>query len=133
MRSIQPTISEAFKRVLKDDGFVIITCPDLQALGERIAKGELETPMYVSPAGPIAPLDTLYGLRRSIAQGNLYMAHHTGFTLKTLGQACARAGFGTVIGFRRPNKYDLWVLAAKPKLDESKTQELAKTYLIPLS
>src|SRR5829696_1168427 len=31
----------AIRRVLKPDGFVILTCPDLQTIGERLASGDI--------------------------------------------------------------------------------------------
>ncbi|WP_262271731.1 class I SAM-dependent methyltransferase [Microvirga yunnanensis] len=98
-----PVALEAMRRVLKQDGFVILTCPDLQTIGERLAAGDLETALYKSRSGPVSPLDMLYGFRPSMRRGNLYMAHHTGFTLKTLAAACTEAGFAKFLGLRRPS------------------------------
>jgi len=70
--------------VLKDDGFAVITCPDLQPVCALVAEDKLTDTAYMSPAGPIAPLDILYGLRSALAAENLYMAHRVGFTLKVL-------------------------------------------------
>jgi predicted SAM-dependent methyltransferase len=88
-----PVALAEFHRVLKPGGFALITLPDLQKVAELVAADGLEDVAYVSPAGPIHPLDMLYGWRRSIAEGNLFMAHHTGFTARTLDQALRRAGF----------------------------------------
>jgi predicted SAM-dependent methyltransferase len=41
-----PLALGAMRRVLKPDGFVILTCPDLQSIGERLAAGEIDTPIY---------------------------------------------------------------------------------------
>lgn len=101
-----------FLRVLRPGGFALITLPDLQRVAELVAADRLEDPAYLSPAGPIAPLDTLYGHRASIARGNLFMAHHTGFTATTLDGALRRAGFGTVRTQRLG--FDLWAYAEKP-------------------
>ena len=49
-----------------------------------MAEGKLTDAAYVSPAGPIAPIDVLFGYRPQLAIGNLYMAHHCGFTEKAL-------------------------------------------------
>jgi ubiquinone/menaquinone biosynthesis C-methylase UbiE len=106
-----PTALKEFRRVLKSHGFALITCPDLQAVAQLIVDGGLLRPAYHSPAGPITPLDMLYGHRGSISRGNLYMAHHGGFTMETLIQALREAGFRTVAGRRRPRNYDLWALA----------------------
>ncbi len=99
-----------FRRVLKSDGMVVLTCPDLQSVCALVADDKLEEAAYVSPAGPIAPLDILYGLRSAMAAGNLYMAHKTGFTAKSLDRALRESGFQTVVVERGPF-FDLWALA----------------------
>jgi SAM-dependent methyltransferase len=106
-----PVALREFHRVLREDGFALITLPDLQKTAELIAADKLEDMAYMSPAGPITPLDTLYGHRPSLARGNLFMAHHTGFTAKTLGNALVRAGFGRVRVKR--SGFDLWARADK--------------------
>lgn len=70
-----PVALAEFLRVLKPNGFAVITCPDLQAVCALVAEDKLTEPAYTSPAGPITPLDILYGLRSSMQKGNLYMAH----------------------------------------------------------
>lgn len=116
-----PRALAEFKRVLKPDGFAIITCPDLQSVAELIARDSLEETAYLSPAGPIAPLDIVFGHRASLAAGNLYMAHRTGFTLKTLIAALQKAGFASVAGLRRKNPaFDLWIVAS-PQVHERET------------
>jgi SAM-dependent methyltransferase len=82
-----PVALQEFHRTLDGDGFVLITLPDLQSVAELVAQDKLEDTAYMSPAGPIAPIDILYGHRASISEGNLYMAHRTGFTTKTLSAA----------------------------------------------
>ena len=78
-------------------------------VAELVAQDRLEEPAYVSPAGPIAPLDILYGHRPQIAAGNTYMAHRTGFTARTLGQALVRAGFARAMVQR--DGFELWAVA----------------------
>ena len=48
-----------------------------------------------------------------LARGNLYMAHRTGFTSRTLEAALRAAGFAKVVMLRRPRALDLWALASK--------------------
>lgn len=99
-----------FRRVLKSDGFALITCPDLEAITRLIADGQMHRVIYTSPAGPITPLDMLYGHSASIASGNIYMAHNTGFTTEQLGRAALEAGFEEVrVGKGR--FLDIWALA----------------------
>ena len=90
-----------FRRVLKDDGFVVLTCPDLQSVCEAVAQDKLTEPLYTSPAGPISAIDILYGYRVSIANGNTYMAHKCGFTYKVLDASFEAAGFVMRAGMRR--------------------------------
>ena len=114
-----PAALAEFRRVLRPDGFVVITCPDLQSVAALIADDKLTEPAYVSPAGPIAPLDILFGLRSALAKGNLYMAHRCGFTQKVLAGTLRSAGFAAVAGKRRAAPvFDLWSLASlKPMAD----------------
>jgi SAM-dependent methyltransferase len=107
------TLAE-FLRVLKPDGFVVLTCPDLQSVAKLIAEDKLDEAAYQSPAGPIAPLDILYGHRAAMARGNLYMAHRCGFTGKTLIQAFLNADFKRAIATHRESPcFDLWIVATK--------------------
>ncbi|KIL97251.1 Methyltransferase type 11 [Paramagnetospirillum magnetotacticum MS-1] len=118
-----------FHRVLKDDGFLVITCPDLQSVCEAVVADRLLEPLYDSPAGPISPLDILYGHRGMIAQGNAYMAHKCGFTYSVLDQCLQGAGFANVIGGRRPKSFDLWMMAFKSETAGPKMQSLAPQFL----
>ena len=124
-----PVAFAEFHRVLKEDGFAIITCPDLQSVAALIAEDKLLDPAYVSPAGPITPLDILFGHRSSMQQGNLYMAHHVGFTQKVLAGTLKSAGFGAVLTIRRPEKFDLWAFAMKQGVSDEELRETAQRYL----
>ena len=117
-----------FHRVLVDDGFVMLTCPDLQSVCELVAEDKLLDAAYVSPAGPIAPIDMLYGLRTSMAAGNLHMAHRSGFTKKTLIGTFEYFGFPSVAGARRRENFDLFCLASKKKLKDNELISLAKSH-----
>lgn len=121
-----PLALAEFKRVLKPDGFVVITCPDLQSVAALIAEDKLTEPAYVSPAGPIAPLDILYGHRPQLARGNLYMAHRCGFTQKVLTGTLQAAGLAMVAASRRGHPaYDLWALATVAPMEEAELRALA--------
>jgi predicted SAM-dependent methyltransferase len=124
-----PVALGEFSRVLRPGGFVIITCPDLQSVCALVAEDKLTEPAYTSPAGPIAPLDILYGLRASMARGNLYMAHRCGFTQKVLAGTLNAAGFASVATARRQHPfYDLWAIASKAKLEEAAVKDIAKSH-----
>lgn len=118
-----------FLRVLSDDGFAVITCPDLKSVCALIAEDKLTEPAYVSPAGPIAPLDILYGHRPPMARGNLYMAHRCGFTQRVLTGTLQAAGFKVVATKARPQHFDLWALASKSARSEDEVRALAAEHL----
>lgn len=114
-----PLALAEFKRVLKPSGFALITCPDLRSVCAQVAADQLTEAAYVSPAGPIAPIDILYGHRASMQAGNLYMAHRCGFTEKVLVGSLSAAGFSQIASLTRPAAFDLWALAtAEPWADQ---------------
>lgn len=121
-----PFAFKEFLRVLKPDGFFVVTCPDLKSVCALVAEDKLTEAAYTSPAGPIAPLDILYGLRQSMARGNLYMAHRCGFTQKVLDGTLRAHGFQTVGSMSRGRApfFDLWALASKSHRPEAEMREL---------
>ena len=116
-----------FLRVLKPTGFVVITCPDLQSVCAVVAQDKLTEAAYTSPAGPIAPLDILYGHRPPMARGNLYMAHRCGFTQKVLTGTLQSAGFAKSASMKRAGApfFDLWIAASKNDMPDEQIMELA--------
>ncbi len=116
-----------FLRVLNDSGFAVITCPDLQSVCELVAQDKLTEDAYVSPAGPVAPMDILYGHRPYLAIGNLFMAHRCGFTQRVLDATLRASGFQTVATLRRGRApfFDLWAIASKAACSEMRIRELA--------
>lgn len=123
------TALREFRRVLRPEGFAIITCPDIQAVAELVAKDRLTEPAYQSPAGPISPLDMLYGHRPSLAGGNHFMAHRTGFTMRSLLAEIRAAGFATAIGRRQaPPAFALWIAATKMQHPEAVLRSLAAAH-----
>lgn len=124
-----PAALMEFKRVLKPEGFLIVTCPDLQSVCALVAEDKLTEPAYTSPAGPISPLDILYGHRPSMARGNLFMAHRCGFTQKVLTGALLQAGFTQTALKRRGHPYyDLWAVATILPMAEEGIRALAAAH-----
>ncbi len=126
-----PLALAEFRRVLKNDGFVVITCPDVQAAAKMIADDKMFETAYQSAAGPITPFDILYSYRPFVAANPEWMSHHCGFTLSTLMTVLKDAGFAVVSGMRRPSGFDLWVLASKSPRTAAELAALAEDYLIP--
>lgn len=119
-----PVALAEFKRVLKDDGFALVTLPDLRAVARHIVNDRLDEPLYVSKAGPISALDVVFGHQASIIAGNHYMAHRTGFTVSSLGQVLIDAGFDEV-RVHEGSRLDLWAIATMPATGEAVFDELA--------
>lgn len=91
-----PKVLGGFFHVLKPGGFAQIRVPDLTELMRRVVQGkiDLEETLYVSPAGPVAPIDVIYGLGRQIETSGVdFFAHKTGFSDQSLARAVERAGF----------------------------------------
>ena len=124
-----PKALQEFLRVLKSDGFLVITCPDLQSVARLIADDKLTETAYTSPAGPIAPIDILYGHRPQLTAGNLYMAHRCGFTLKVLLGTLQANGFSMAAGKQREQLFDLWAVATKNSLPEHELRQLAGMHI----
>ena len=120
-----PVALAEFRRVLKDDGFVILTCPDMQSVCQLVAEERLTETAYMSSAGPIAPLDILYGHRSALAKGNHYMAHRCGFTKKVLLGVLKTAGFPqSLVMQRQAPLFDLWALASNSQRSEDELRSL---------
>jgi SAM-dependent methyltransferase len=118
-----------FARVLRPDGFLVITCPDLQSVAAFIAADKLMEPAFMSAAGPIAPIDIVYGHRPQIAAGNHFMAHRCGFTRRVLDGALRAAGFNSVVSAARAAPFfDLWAVAMKRGGGEAELRALAEAH-----
>jgi SAM-dependent methyltransferase len=118
-----------FQRVLKPDGFLLITCPDLRSVCDLVAQDKLTEPAYQSGMGPICPVDILYGLRSAVAAGNTFMAHRTGFTETSLRQELYSGGFTVVASTTRSHCFDLWAIAAdQNQYSEDQMRNLAQQY-----
>ncbi len=113
-----PIALREFRRVLKPSGFALITLPDMQGVAELVAKGGLTQTAYVSPMGPITPLDMIYGFRPALANNNLFMAHHTGFTGQSLLAELGQAGFAYATVQRHSAALCLWAIGFAEVPDE---------------
>jgi ubiquinone/menaquinone biosynthesis C-methylase UbiE len=95
-----PIALREFRRVLAEEGQLILFVPDLEGLTIS------EDVLFVSFAGPVSALDLIYGHRREIKESP-FMAHHTGFTSESLEAALYEAGFSRVAMKRLPDCYNL--------------------------
>ena len=92
---------------------------ELDALKHRtLAQLGAEDVAYVSPVGPITALDMVFGHAASIAKGNLFMAHKTGFTEDRIARLLLEARFEEVL-VTKGRSYDLFALALTPAADKA--------------
>lgn len=123
-----PTALAEFKRVLKPDGFAIITCPDLQSVAELVVDDKLTE--EVAPGSMVAAIDIIYGYRMAVADGQTYMAHHCGFTAKVLSLSLMMARFGgRRVAQRKTPHFDLWAVATPAVSNAQRLDRLERLYL----
>jgi len=108
-----PLALAEFLRVLKPHGLLLLTLPDLQQVARLVAEDRLEDSAYISQSGPITPLDMIFGHTASLARGNQFMAHRTGFTARSLHKLLIEAGF-VEVSLRQGSSFDLWATGYKP-------------------
>ncbi len=125
-----PIALREFHRVLKEDGIVVIKCPDIQGVCEAVAQDKLLDPLYDSPAGPISPIDILFGNRKAIAEGNEYMAKKGGFTYSVLNGALYEAGFKARYGGRSKKGWELTLVAFKQEKSQEEIEKIASPFFL---
>ncbi len=125
-----PIALKEFYRVLKDDGIVVISCPDLQGVCEAVVNDRLLEPLYETAAGPISPIDILYGWRKDLVKGNEHMAHKGGFTYTSLNTSFFEAGFKARYGgrFQEAGAPNLFLVAFKQKVPEEEIKKIADPF-----
>ncbi|MCH2262417.1 MAG: methyltransferase domain-containing protein [Candidatus Thioglobus autotrophicus] len=124
-----PIALREFYRVLKEDGIVVITCPDLQSAGEAVTQDKLFKTLYEGHDGPVTAFDVLFGHRETTADGNVFMIHKGGFTYSLLDKAFYEAGFKARVGGRRPEACDLFLVAFKQKKSDEEIKKIAIPFL----
>ena len=112
-----------FVRVLAPNGIAVITTPDLEMIAEAIVQGRLTEAAYISPVGPVTPIDMLYGYRPWLAKGDLHMAHRTGFTARSLVEALQQAGFAHVAACS-DKFWAVWAVASRNEEDSEAVKAL---------
>ncbi len=93
-----------------------------------VADNKLTEVAYNSQAGPITPLDILYGHGAALQAGYHFMAHKTGFTEKSLNQELKSAGFTALASKQRMRWLDLWALGTKLDVPEDVLKKLASEF-----
>jgi SAM-dependent methyltransferase len=114
-----------FRRVLREDGFVCVIVPDLQAVAQYFVADQSHEPLYHSPAGPITAHDIFFGFGAAIASGRTSMAHRCGFTPGSLQRCFQQQPFGELLVRRRTADFELAAVArATPAKDDAERAAL---------
>ncbi len=122
-----PIALREFYRVLKEDGMVSISCPDLQSVGEAIAQDRLMETLYEARIGPVTAFDILYGHRKTTLDGDIYAIHKGGFTYATLYKAFKEAGFKAMAGGR--SGYNLYLVAFKQRKPDEEIKKIVSQFI----
>jgi hypothetical protein len=123
-----PLALKEFFRVLRDEGIVILRCPDIQSVCEAVANDKLLESLFDSPIGPISPIDILFGNRKQISKGNEFMAKKCGFTYSVLNQTFGEAGFPARYGGMIKSRWELFIVAFKQKKSEDEIKKIADPF-----
>jgi len=106
-------ILKEFRRILKIEGFIHLTVPDLQRVVDYVKKDMLDEEIYSSPLGSVYALDVIYGHRASVKANGLNGVHLNGFTPSSIGRMARDAGFYNIRVRREPAQ--LICAAHRPK------------------
>lgn len=79
--------------MLKEDGFAMMTMPDLQQAAQMIAECRLMETIYESTFGQLTPFDMVFGHSVSIERGHVNVQHRTGFSKERIIHDLACGGF----------------------------------------
>ena len=115
-----------FYRVLKKDGFLVLTCPELKSLCKFVAINGLNAVAYPSSSGSIMPHDIFYGWGPALKAGNLFMAHKCGFDVDTMREKLHIAGFSDASVFVSEPNFALWALASKSLASQEESKKFAR-------
>lgn len=125
-----PRALAEMRRVLKPGGFALAWVPDLQAAARLIAEDRLFEPIGGTPFGPLTAYDMVFSHRGATGRDQPWMAHHGGFTMKTLAQAHQAAGFGSIVSRPRLAGFDLQCLATREVVPAELLQALCLCFLV---
>lgn len=112
---------EQFKRILKTEGFIHLSTPDLHRVVDYIKNDILEDAIYQSPIGPVYALDMVYGHRDQVKMDGLEAVYQSGFTAASLGRIVKDAGFYNIRVKREPAQ--IICAAHKPQTGVDISQE----------
>lgn len=118
-------VFKEFYRVMKPESQFLCNMADMQTVSNYVAHGRLFEPLYDAAAGPIAPIDIMYGLRKTLER-QPHVAHRTAFTSKSIIDYLRAAGFTNIRVHRK--WVDLWATAYKLPEGDPRKSDKAETH-----
>ena len=118
-----PVVLSGFLHVLKSGGFAYIAVPDIMCLFEQVRGRDIDDTWYKASGSNISFHDVMFGWAKQVSSGNLYYAHKTAFSEKSLAKACRAAGFKTVLT-APDNIGNIFCFAFKTKPSRDKLRRL---------
>ena len=94
LHDIEAALREYF-RLLKDEGSIYITVPDLQLAASYVVHSRHSEKLHLTGA-PTTPIEMLYGDARALQKGMGHFQHRFGFTPDLLGAKLREAGFTNI-------------------------------------
>ncbi len=111
-------------RVLRPDGVLLLTCPNIQEACRLMAEGKWKEPCYPIAEGRyhITPLDLLYGAWMMRSTDKPFMSHQCGYIPSSLAAALQTGGFASagVMG----DKWSLYAVATRQKMEDEALKAL---------
>ncbi len=86
-------VLNACKEVLKVGGFIHLSAFDIQRVGDFIASGKVDERIMEIQGRAVFVVDTLFGSRDFIKDGNISAMHKSAYSAPSLGRIIKAAGF----------------------------------------
>ncbi len=118
-----PALFEEIRRILKWGGQFVMAVPDMQTICNYVAHNQLLEPIYDSTAGPVAPIDMIYGFRPKLENGTANV-RQTGFTAKSLATYFREASYSNIVVGRK--WIEIWATAYKYKEGDERRKDVVE-------
>jgi hypothetical protein len=108
-------------RLLREEGFVLLTLPDGQLAATYLAHARAHEPLFEAAAGAVTAHDLLYGFGKNMEHGHLHLAHRAAYSGEALSLMLREAGFCNITV--KCDRFDLHAIGYKYGYDNPKRVE----------